>query len=170
MPQPANTSAAQASLVGERRITIARSFEAPRAVIWQAFTDPAVLAHWLLGPPGWVMQVCEVSLTVGGGYRWSWRHPKTGQEFGFKGTYSVVVPETKLVDAQTFDQGDHNLPAGKPTQNEVMFKDDGTGCHVSTTIRYPNAATRVMVMAQGIAEGMEASYGRLDRMLLKMAA
>ncbi len=48
--------------LGERELTIKRSFNAPRALVFQAFTTPTLLSRWLLGPPGWSMPVCEADL------------------------------------------------------------------------------------------------------------
>lgn len=149
---------------------ITRSFDAPRHLVWEAFTDGTLLAHWLLGPPGWVMEVCEINLTPDGGYRWRWRHQETGQEFGFKGTYLAVDPQESLVDRQIFDQGDLAQSSRALTHNTTQFEDEGRGCRVTTTVRYADNATRDSVVAQGLAEGMEASYHCLDQVLLRAAA
>lgn len=165
MPTPA-----QIKLDADRSVLIERGFDAPRHVIWQAFTDGAILSRWLLGPPGWEMEDCQITLQPGGGYRWRWRHAQTGQVFGFNGTYSVVETGARLIDKQTFDQGDHALASREITKNTVLFTDEGAGARVSTTVRYPDATTRDMVVAQGLCDGMEASYKRLDQMLLRAAA
>lgn len=167
----------QMQLDADCAVCVARSFAAPREVVWRAFTDPIVLAQWMLGPPGWRLDTCEVSLTVGGGYLWRWRDPDTGQGFGFQGTYSVVDPCRTLVDTQIIDQsqGGHVMA---PTQNTVVFEDldegdsggFGQGCRVATTIRYADAATRDAIVAQGLGAGMEAAYHRLDPMLIRVAA
>lgn len=170
MPTPT-----QIQVDDDRSVTLVRSFNAPRPVIWQAFTQTAILARWLLGPPGWTMDLCENLLEPGGGYRWRWRCPDTGQTFGFKGTYGAVEPGQRLIDKQVFDLGDTVLRAGggavnAATKNTVLFHDDGPGCRVVTTIRYPAAALRDAVVTQGLGDGMEASYQRLDRLLLRAAA
>ncbi|MBY4891707.1 SRPBCC domain-containing protein [Rhodobacteraceae bacterium N5(2021)] len=166
MPTPA-----QAYLVGDRSIRIARSFDAPRHVIWQAFTDRTILAQWLLGPPGWAMDLCEIALQPGGGYHWRWRCAETDQTVGFKGTYSVVEPGLRLIDKQVFDLGARDgLAAPAATKNVAVFRDDGAGCRVTTTIRYPYAGMRDHVVGQGLCDGVEASYQCLDRMLMRAAA
>ncbi len=68
-------------------------------------------------------------------------------------------------DAQTFDNGGTGAPVGTMTRNHVSFEDDGDGTRVITTVRYPNAPTRFLVMEQGIGQGMELSYRRLDAVL-----
>ncbi|ABD54823.1 SRPBCC family protein [Jannaschia sp. CCS1] len=161
---------AQVEEVADRAVRITRSFPAPRATIWRAFTDKAVLVHWLAGPPGWEMEACDITLQPGGGYRWLWRHPDTGERFGFKGTYRVVEPGRRVIDKQRFDQDGQALPAHARTLNTVVFEDEGQGCRVTTIIRYPDQATRDMVVSEGLGEGMELSYQRLERLLLRVAA
>lgn len=160
MPNPATII-----LRGRRSVVVTRSFDAPRDVVWAAFTNPSVMRHWLLGPPGWTMHQCEVDLSVGGSYAWRWRLPDTEEEFGFTGIFSGVEQGISFADAQTFDNGGTGAPIGMMTRNFVTFEDDGTGTRVETTVRYPNAPTRFLVMEQGMGKGMELSYGRLDAVL-----
>lgn len=172
MPDPS-----EVTLDGDCAVVVTRVFEAPRPLVWRAFTEPAILTRWLLGPPGWEMHVCEVEVKVGGVYRWRWRNTDLGQEFGFTGTYSAVEQGVRLEDQQTFDQGTHGVAMGDPTTNIVVFEDvtdaarPGTrpATRVITRIEYPDAATRTMVMSQGMSDGMEMSYTGLDRLLPQLS-
>src|SRR5579863_4328267 len=51
---------------GDREIVMTRVFDAPRRLVFDAFTKPELVKQWLLGPPGWTMPVCEIDLRVGG--------------------------------------------------------------------------------------------------------
>jgi uncharacterized protein YndB with AHSA1/START domain len=73
---------------GDREIVMTRVFDAPRHLVFEAFTQPDLLRQWLLGPPGWTMPVCEVDLRVGGRYRYMWRNEK-GVEMTAGGTYAA---------------------------------------------------------------------------------
>src|SRR5690606_13837593 len=88
---------------GEREIVMTRVFEAPRHLVFDAFTKPELLKRWLLGPDGWTMPVCEVDLRVGGAYRFVWRG-RDGTEMGVRGVYREVVPPERIVHTETFDQ------------------------------------------------------------------
>ena len=55
---------------GDREIVMTRDFDAPRRLVFDAFTKPELVKQWLLGPPGWSMPVCEIDLRVGGAYRY----------------------------------------------------------------------------------------------------
>ncbi len=50
----------QVEAQGENEILGTREFDAPPEMVWKAWTEPELLRRWLLGPDGWVMQVCEV--------------------------------------------------------------------------------------------------------------
>jgi uncharacterized protein YndB with AHSA1/START domain len=57
---------------GDREIVLTRVFDAPRRLVFDAFTKPELLRQWLLGPPGWSMVVCELAQKVGDRYRYVW--------------------------------------------------------------------------------------------------
>jgi uncharacterized protein YndB with AHSA1/START domain len=74
----------------EREVLITRVFDAPRQLVFGAFTTPALLKRWL-DAPGRSMAVCDIDLRVGGAYRFVWRGP--GQrDVGMYGTYGELAP------------------------------------------------------------------------------
>ena len=67
------SNAATFTTPSDREILITRVFDAPRRLVWEAWTNPKHVPHWLLGPPGWTMPVCEIDLRPGGtGYLGAW--------------------------------------------------------------------------------------------------
>ena len=81
---------------GDREIVMTRTFNAPRNLVFDAFTKPELVRQWLLGPPGWSMPVCEIDLRVGGTYRYVWR--KAGApDMGMGGVYREVVAPERIV-------------------------------------------------------------------------
>ena len=68
-----------------------------------AFTTPALLKRWLLGPDGWALVVCDLDLRVGGKYRYVWRRDRDGQEMGMGGVYREIVPDERIVSTEVFD-------------------------------------------------------------------
>jgi uncharacterized protein YndB with AHSA1/START domain len=87
----------------DREIALTRVFDAPRALVFQVLTTPALIQRWLLGPEGWTMPVCEVELRVGGGFRYVWRNA-AGREMGMRGGYREIAPPERLVHTELFDQ------------------------------------------------------------------
>src|SRR5829696_4222272 len=69
---------AQVTTPSDHEVKVVRSFNAPRALVYRAYTEPALVKQWLLGPPGWTMPVCEMDVRVGGQYRWVWRSETDG--------------------------------------------------------------------------------------------
>ena len=70
----------------DREIVMTRVFNAPRKLVFDAMTKPELLKRWFFGPPGWSLEVCEIDLRVGGGYRYVWRG-RGGTEMGM--TFSL---------------------------------------------------------------------------------
>jgi uncharacterized protein YndB with AHSA1/START domain len=78
-----NAGTLQVTTPTDREIVMTRVFDAPRHLVWEAFTRPELLKRWF-GPRGWSMTVCEVDLKVGGGFRFVLRSPE-GKEMGMRG-------------------------------------------------------------------------------------
>src|SRR5256885_10624644 len=87
-----------------REIVMTRVFDAPRNLVFDAYTKPELLKRWLGVFGGYSMPVCEVDLRVGGTYRFVWRGPD-GAEMGVRGVYREVVRPERLVDPEKFDGG-----------------------------------------------------------------
>lgn len=152
---------AAVDLPDERSLRVRRGFAAPPALVWQAFTEPALMRRWLLGPPGWEMHVCEMDVRVGGTFRWRWRSAAEGAEFGFHGSFSAVDAPRLLAHDEAFDPG---TTGGNMAACDVRteFRAEGTDTIMTTRIRYANAQDREAAMATGMTDGMEMSYARLD--------
>ena len=86
---------------GDREIVITRSLNAPRSLVFDAFTKPELLRKWLLGPPGWTMIVCEVDLRVGGAYRYVWKNTK-GTVMGMGGVMREIGKDVGFAVAARF--------------------------------------------------------------------
>src|SRR5437773_9851644 len=99
----ANLGGLKVAANGEREIVMIRVLDAPRKMVFDAFTKPELVKRWLLGPDGWTMPVCEIDLRVGGVYRYVWRKESTGTEMGVGGVFREVVRPQKLVATEKFD-------------------------------------------------------------------
>ena len=150
----------QVTTPGDREVVIVRSFDAPRRLVFDAFTKPALVQRWLLGPPGWTMPVCEIDLRVGGAYHYVWRGEQGGT-FGFHGVFrEIAAPESTVHTEQTDEP-----PSGDPAMVTTAFAEDGGTTTVTMTVAYPSGEVRQAVLATGMADGVEQSYERLDQML-----
>jgi len=139
----------------DRELTITRTFNAPRALVFEAYTSPEHLPHWLLGPPGWTMPVCEIDLRPGGAWHWVWRH-SNGKEMEMRGVYKEVVPPERVVSTESWG-GDW-----PETVNTVVFSEKDGKTTLSITILYTSKEARESALNTGMTKGMTMSYDRLD--------
>ena len=163
---PMTMEKAQVTLPSDREVKVTRSFRAARPLVYRAFTEPALVQRWLLGPPGWSMPVCEMDVRVGGRYRWRWRSNTDASEFGFTGTFREVQPPWKLVHSEAFDPG--TVGGGYPGSEAlvtVTFTERDGITTMTSLIDFGSKETRDAAIATGMTDGMEQSYQLLDELL-----
>jgi len=148
---------------GDREIVITRSFDAPRKLVFDAFTRPELVKQWLLGPDGWSMPVCEIDLKVGGKYRYVWRRDKDGTEMGMGGVYREIVAPERIVATEKFDQSWY---PGEAVGTSVLTEQGGKTT-LTQTILYESREARDGVLKSGMEKGVVASYDRLAKLLEK---
>ncbi|MCC6620073.1 MAG: SRPBCC family protein [Deltaproteobacteria bacterium] len=144
----------------DNEIHMVRSFAASRTLIWDALTRAELVQRWLLGPPGWTMPVCEIDLQVGGRWRYVWRG-EDGTEFSMYGSYRELAPPDRIVHTETF--------SGDPTQGEAVvttvLTEEAGVTTLTQTMRVASQEVRDIILATGMADGVEAGYDRLDALL-----
>jgi uncharacterized protein YndB with AHSA1/START domain len=168
---PITVEKAQVTLPSDSEVKVTRSFKAPRALVYRAYTEPQLVQRWLLGPPGWSMPVCEMDVRVGGKYRWRWRSDQDGSEFGFSGTFREVQPASRLVHSEAYDPG--TVGEGYPGNEAIVsvtFTEEAGVTTVTSLIDFGSKETRDAAMATGMTDGMEQSYQLLDELLRKQSA
>ena len=146
---------------GDREIVVTRVFDAPRRMVFDAYTKPELIKKWLLGPDGWSMPVCEVDLRAGGKYRYVWRSDTNGHEMGMGGTYREVVPPERIVVTEVFDEAWY---PGKAVDTIILTQQGGKTT-LTQTILYNSRETRDAVLKSPMQTGMAASYDRLEKFL-----
>lgn len=150
----------QVTTPSDREILMTRALDAPRELVWDAFTKPELVKRWLLGPPGWTMPVCEIDLRVGGPYRFVWRK-EDGVEMGMGGVHREIEKPERLVRTELFDQD----WTGGETVATVVFNERNGSTIVDITVLYSSQEARDGALASGMKEGMAAGYDRLEELL-----
>jgi len=144
---------------GDRYVVVTRRFAAPPEAVYRAHTEPELVRKWLLGPPGWTMPVCISEAKSGGKIRYEWTDGKGGG-FYLTGEYVELTPFSRIVHVERM-----HLPDPTPDNHvETNFAPDGAGTLMTMRMTLPDAATRAAMLETGMADGMEASYARLDSM------
>jgi uncharacterized protein YndB with AHSA1/START domain len=151
---------------GDREIVMTRAFDAPRRLIFDAFTKPELVKQWLLGPPGWTMPVCEIDLRVGGVYRYVWRRDTDGSEMGMGGVYREIVAPERLVATEKFDQPWY---PGEAVGTTVLVEQGGKTT-ITQTVLYQSREARDAVLKSGMEKGVAASYDQLAELLATLGA
>src|SRR4030088_2806801 len=90
-----NTGTLKVTTPTDREIVMTRVFDAPRRLVFDAFTKPELLKRWF-GPHGWSLVTCEVDLKVGGTFRFVLRGPD-GTEMGIRGFYARSCGQAALL-------------------------------------------------------------------------
>ncbi len=101
---------AKNNVIGERKkqeLVIIRVFNAPRELVWKAWTDPEYFKQWW-GPKDYTSPFCEIDLRVGGKYLNCMRSPE-GQDYWSTGVYREIVPLERIVYTDSFADKDGNV-------------------------------------------------------------
>jgi uncharacterized protein YndB with AHSA1/START domain len=154
------------STPSDREILVERDFNAPRDLVFDAFTKPELVRRWLLGPEGWTMPVCEIDLRVGGAYRYVWRKESKGTEMGMGGVFLEVVRPERLVATEKFDDAWY---AGEAVDTTV-FEERAETTKVRLTVLYESKDARDTASRSGMEHGMAAGYSRLEQVLASLSA
>jgi len=150
--------------VGDREILISRDFDAPRDLVFDCWTKPHFVQQWLSGPDGWRFVSCEIDLREGGHYRYVWENQQ-GERMGLTGQLKEVVRPEKLVSSELFDE---DWTDGEALVTAIFSEDDASRTRLTQTVRYSSSEARERALVSGMADGMEAGFARLDRMLTEM--
>jgi uncharacterized protein YndB with AHSA1/START domain len=158
------------STPSDREIVVERDFNAPRPLVFDAFTKPELVKRWLLGPEGWSMPVCEIDLRVGGAYRYVWRKESAkesaGEEMGMGGVFREIVQPRKLVATEKFDDSWYPGEAVDTT----VFEERSGITKVKLTVLYESNEARDTATRSGMEHGMVAGYNRLEQVLASLSA
>jgi uncharacterized protein YndB with AHSA1/START domain len=157
-----NTGTLKVTTPTDREIVLTRVFDAPRSLVFDAFSKPELLKRWF-GPRGWSLVVCEVDLKVGGGFRFVMRGPD-GKEMGMRGVYREIMPPERSVHMESFD----DYP-GESQVTAVFVEQDGKTT-LTATVLYPSREVRDIVIKSGMEHGAAESYDKLAELLTSAEA
>lgn len=146
----------------DREVVVTRVVDAPRRLVFEAWTDPRHIPNWLLGPEGWTMPVCELDLRPGGAWRYVWRK-SDGSEMTMGGLVREVTPPERLVTTERWG------PEWPETVNTLTLTETGGRTTITLTITYPSKAARDAALESGMKGGMDESFARLDQVVGSLA-
>lgn len=143
---------------GQPTILTRRTFMAPRALVFEAWTNPEHVPRWW-GPRALTFVSCAIDLRVGGGWRYVLRAPD-GQEVGFRGDYHEIVRPERLVGTFVYEP----MP-GFPATETITFEEQDGRTVVTTLLTHRTVEARDGHAAAGMEPGLRETYTRLDEFL-----
>ncbi len=159
----ANSGGATAATTSsDREIVVTRVFAAPRRLVFEAWTNPEHVPHWMLGPEGWTMPVCEIELRPGGAWHFAWRR-SDGTEMEMRGVYQEVAPPERLATTESWG-GDW-----AETLNTVVLSEEEGKTTMTLTVLYPSQEARDRALRTGMKQGMSLSFDRLAEYVRTLA-
>jgi len=144
---------------GDRQIVITRLFDAPRALVFEAWTKAEHVAHWW-DPSGVPLAVCEIDLRPNGVFRWVNRAPDGGEGHSFDGIYREIDAPGKLVFAS---------PSG-PGVSTLVFSEEGKKTRLTITIECATEKDREALLQMRVDAGTAHTLENLAAYLLTMCA
>jgi uncharacterized protein YndB with AHSA1/START domain len=160
----ASSATATVTLPTDEEILITRDFDAPRHLVWRAWTTPELISRWWSGQRGKVTSA-EVDLRVGG----SWRYvmeAEGGFEVAFHGTFQEIEPEERIVTTEAYEGVPD--PDGNAAINVVTFTAEGDRTHVEVLVRCPSKEIRDAIIDSGMEAGMQESYDLLEQVAISL--
>ena len=152
------TAPAQNKPLAERELTITRVFDAPRALVFKAWTDAAHLAQWW-GPKGFTNPVCEIDARVGGALRIHMRAPD-GSIYPMKGEIrEILAPERLVFTNIAVDEAGNHIIEGLTT---VTFAEAGGKTKMTLHTRGSAVAEKAVGYLQGMEMGWTQSIDKLQ--------
>jgi uncharacterized protein YndB with AHSA1/START domain len=158
----ASSKRATVTLPTDEQILIEREFDAPRHLVYKAYTTPELVQRWWHANRGEVTLV-EIDLRVGG----RWRYVMTacgGPEVGFHGEYREIVPNERIVSTEFYE----GVPDGvseddATTLNTATFAEADSGTKLTILVEAKTRMTRDAIIESGMEDGLQDALDLLEQ-------
>ena len=145
------------TIVFDREIVMTRVFDAPRELVFKAYTDPQSIPRWW-GPNSTITTVDKMDVRPGGAWRFVQRD--ANGEYGFHGEFREIVPPERLVQTFEFE----GMP-GHVIVDTLVFEDLGGKTRLTATSLFASLEDRDGMLATGMEGGATESWDRLAALL-----
>ncbi len=152
---------AKVTLPTDEQILITREFDAPRHLVYRAWTTPELVKRWWSGGHGEVT-IAEIDLRVGGIWRWV-MIANEGFEVGFHGEYREIVPDERIVSTEVYE----GMPEGEAL-NTITFSEDDGRTSMSILVQHSCKEHRDAHINSGMESGMQKSMDLLEQVAVSL--
>ncbi|RPI84924.1 MAG: ATPase [Chloroflexi bacterium] len=149
----------------KQEIVITRDFDAPRELVFRAYTDPELIVQWL-GPRGYKMVLASFEPRSGGNWRY-YQQDDEGNEYGFHGVFHEVTSPERII--QTFEYEGLPEPGHVVLEAAIFEELPGNRTRVTSQSVFRSVEDRDGMIQSGMDEGVYDSNLRLEELLEKMA-
>jgi uncharacterized protein YndB with AHSA1/START domain len=150
------------TLPKDDQILITREFEAPRHLVYKAWTTPELVRRWWAGRRGECTSA-EIDLRVGGAWRFV-MVAGDGHEVGFHGEFREIVPNERIVNTEIYE----GAPEGGPAVNLVTFTETEGRTTLAILMQLESREVRDMIVATGMETGMQESMDLLEETAISL--
>jgi uncharacterized protein YndB with AHSA1/START domain len=156
METVASSGTAKVTLPAEDQLLITREFDAPKHLVYKAYTTPELVRRWWTGERG-EMTSCEIDLRVGG----TWRYVMVAHgdfEVAFHGEYREIVPNERIVMTEVYE----GMPDAEAVDDITFTEEDGRTT-LTMLVQHRNQEERDLHLNSGMEVGMQESMDRLEQ-------
>ena len=158
----ATSGTATVTLPGDEQILITRVFDAPRHLVFRAYTTPELVERWWAGDRGTVTSI-EIDLRVGGRWRYV-MEALGGFEVAFHGEYREVVPDERLVQTEVYE----GMPDGEALDTVTFTEEDGRTT-LTVLVQHSCREHRDAHIESGMEGGMQEAMDKLEQVAISLA-
>jgi uncharacterized protein YndB with AHSA1/START domain len=158
MTSGASTGSTSYTTPSDREVLVTRVVNAPRRLVFAAWTEPRHVQRWLTGPEGWTMPVCEIDLRPGGRWRYVYRKA-SGKEMTLTGSVLEVESPERFVTTESWG------PEWPDTVNTLVLTESEGRTTIALTITYVSKEARDAALDTGAMDGMNRAFELLDELL-----
>jgi uncharacterized protein YndB with AHSA1/START domain len=160
----ASSGTATVTLPTDREILITREFDAPKHLVYKAWTTPELVRRWWSGHQG-EMTTCEMDLRVGG----RWRYvmvAEGGFEVAFHGEYREIVPNERIVTTQVYELP--GAPEDEGVLNIVTFTETAGRTTLTLLVQATSREERDAILDSGMEVGMQQQLDLLEQLVISL--
>jgi uncharacterized protein YndB with AHSA1/START domain len=156
-----SSGAARVTLPADDQLLITREFDAPKHLVYKAYTTPELVRRWWSGERGQVTS-CEIDLRVGG----TWRYvmiANEGFEVAFHGEYREIVPNERIVTTEVFE----GMPDAEAVDHITFTEEDGRTT-LTVLVQHRNQEDRDAHLNSGMEAGMQEAMDKLEQVAVSL--
>ncbi len=155
------SQSAKLTLPADDQILITREFDAPKHLVFEAYTKPEHVSRWWTAKRGKVAE-CEIDLRVGGRWRYVMVTNEGGMEVAFHGEYREIVENERLVSTEVFEGAPVPDPEAAGTLNTLTLTEENGRTTIEILVQAPSQEVRDAIIASGMEDGLQDALDLLE--------